>query len=99
MLFLKQVTKIFIGFGIGQVINNITRATLPTNATTTVKVLTTIGSGALGFLVGKQIEKPIDEVFELIEEGDRINKEIKKTEMKLDIDKIIREAMGKYSEV
>ena len=68
MLFLKTVTKMFIGFGVGQVINNITRATLPTNATTTVKVLTTIGSGALGYLIGREIEKPIDEIIEIIEE-------------------------------
>ena len=101
MLFLKTVTKMFIGFGVGQVINNITRATLPTNATTTVKVLTTIGSGALGYLIGREIEKPIDEIFERVEESKKINNTIKKTEMRLDIEDIVKDVMKgtKYSEL
>nr|DAK11569.1 MAG TPA: hypothetical protein [Caudoviricetes sp.] len=102
MLFLKTVTKMFIGFGVGQVINNITRATLPTNATTTVKVLTTIGSGALGYLIGREIEKPIDEIIEIIEEKNKINKDAKKYEMELNIEEVVKNAMRdmqKYSEL
>jgi len=102
MLFIKSITKMFIGFGIGQVINNITEATLPINATTTVKVFTKIGSGALGYLIARQIEKPVDEIFELIEVGNKINKDEKKYEMKLDIDEAIKNAMRdmpRYSEV
>ena len=102
MLFLKTVTKMFIGFGVGQVINNIATATLPTNATTTVKVLTKVGSGALGYLIGRQIEKPIDEIFELIEEGKKINKEAEKIKMKMDIEDVVKNTMKdmqRYSEV
>ena len=102
MLFLKTVTKMFIGFGVGQVINNITRATLPTNATTTVKVLTIIGSGALGYLIDREIEKPIDEIIEIIEEKNKINKDAKKYEMELNIEEVVKNAMRdmqKYSEL
>lgn len=55
MNYTSMIVGLVVSSGVGQVIGNVAKATLPANAKLITKVFTFVGSTAIGYVVGEQV--------------------------------------------